>query len=484
MALAQRLNDLALANSNGLLNDDEYRLLRQNVFEEYSSNVVIPVEAPVVPIAARLDVHVRTRPSASRATTSPSLNHQRNLPKHSHDSRKSIATPGRQKSSVTSGVASLIRKATGRRTPVSIHEPSTTPARDSHKLDIAEHDSPHKFMVILPKLLQRKPSTLRKDPPKLLSDTWSSSRSTNTSSSTSNTSHSISLLTPTRGYLHSANVSSSSLRLSHDKSPSTPRDVFDDENLDTAKDIHGNILITEDELQTLTDAFNNLESTALRRVQKQRARRLPINTPSSVDVLLEGREWREHRLIPSSSSPSLDASRRRSRMLRSFDSNGSGDGHSIRSSSSNQTNLSQSRSVTSIPRVTPASSPLSATFPFRNTTRSNSISSNSSHGASSFTSGGMLAPTPTVVSLTRSASHLCLRRKPKAPAGSGITSVSQETIYRPSHDLGDDEDIEDDPELVDIRRRRVEVIARYTARLDFLRAKLKGAELHEKLLRK
>jgi len=31
--------------------DDEYRLLRQNVFEQYSGNMVIPVEAPIVPTA-------------------------------------------------------------------------------------------------------------------------------------------------------------------------------------------------------------------------------------------------------------------------------------------------------------------------------------------------------------------------------------------------------------------------------------------------
>jgi len=73
MALAQRLNELATANSEGLLkyalalwlpvhlvtsisSDDEYRLLRQNVFEQYSSNAVIPVESPIVPIV-RIRIH-------------------------------------------------------------------------------------------------------------------------------------------------------------------------------------------------------------------------------------------------------------------------------------------------------------------------------------------------------------------------------------------------------------------------------------------
>lgn len=32
--------------------DDEYRLLRQNLFEQYSGNASIPVESPLVPITA------------------------------------------------------------------------------------------------------------------------------------------------------------------------------------------------------------------------------------------------------------------------------------------------------------------------------------------------------------------------------------------------------------------------------------------------
>ena len=39
-------------------------------------------------------------------------------------------------------------------------------------------------------------------------------------------------------------------------------------------------------------------------------------------------------------------------------------------------------------------------------------------------------------------------------------------------------------EVADVRRRRAEVVGRYEERLEYLRAKLKGAELHEKLLRK
>jgi hypothetical protein len=39
-------------------------------------------------------------------------------------------------------------------------------------------------------------------------------------------------------------------------------------------------------------------------------------------------------------------------------------------------------------------------------------------------------------------------------------------------------------EMEELRRKRDEVAGRYEARLEYLRAKLKGAELHEKLLSK
>lgn len=39
-------------------------------------------------------------------------------------------------------------------------------------------------------------------------------------------------------------------------------------------------------------------------------------------------------------------------------------------------------------------------------------------------------------------------------------------------------------EMAEIRRRRSEVVARYEAKLELLRAKLKGAEMHEKLLKR
>jgi len=47
-----------------------------------------------------------------------------------------------------------------------------------------------------------------------------------------------------------------------------------------------------------------------------------------------------------------------------------------------------------------------------------------------------------------------------------------------------DDHVQETSEMEDIRKRRLEVSRRYEARLEYLRARLKGAELHEKLARK
>lgn len=87
MALARRLNELAVANQDGLLkfvfifsqidrifliffnSDDEYRLLRQNVFEQYSSSTTVPTESPIVPVSGsrhRVSPFLFSPPSAYR----------------------------------------------------------------------------------------------------------------------------------------------------------------------------------------------------------------------------------------------------------------------------------------------------------------------------------------------------------------------------------------------------------------------------------
>lgn len=49
--LATRLNELALANADGLLGDDEYRILRQTMFEQMASASSTPSEATSARVA-------------------------------------------------------------------------------------------------------------------------------------------------------------------------------------------------------------------------------------------------------------------------------------------------------------------------------------------------------------------------------------------------------------------------------------------------
>ena len=381
--------------------DDEYRLLRHNAFEQYSTNVV---DSPVVPVVRPPPTTIQKLPPKSPAK-SPS--------------------PRPKSPSVT--VASLLRRATGRKSS------STSKSPDTSKRGV------------IPRLLQKKPAELPFHRTDLCSHTdLQSPRIPHARA------YDSSLHAHTSGH-------SSPRRKPAPISPSLTSaisDVFDDDDLSTSGDIKAIISSTEAELQRLVDAFNSLEATAARRIRKQNAHRLPSSTPANINVVLGGKEWREHRLIPSPSSPIFDQ-----KSLLS-------DGLSIRSGSSNKTTLSQSKSMASLPRHHPPESPLSPHF--RTPSISHSISSVSSHG----TSSGLLGISIASVA-SRSTSQLPLQKLKENAA-----MCSTDTIGLDPDDGGAES------ELVDIQRRREDLIARYSTRLDYLKAKLKGAELHEKLLRK
>lgn len=84
---------------------------------------------------------------------------------------------------------------------------------------------------------------------------------------------------------------------------------------------------------------------------------------------------------------------------------------------------------------------------------------------------------------------------PALPSSLGLfnvgnnSSISLARSHIPLSSLAEDDGAENEGtdeqnETADIRKRREEVGARYDARLEYLQAKLKGAELHEKLMRK
>ena len=378
-------------------------------------------------------------------TSKPTIDQQ----KPALDQPKSVL---RAKPSAALGMVNLIRRATGRKPPAAVHE---TPLVKDTRNNVVNNVP--KRSALVPRLLHKKLVEL----PPLVTD--------NSSRSLSESSHAATRLEKARP-LPPLSPAGSATRTVH-PSPSIREtvstavsDVFDDDNLASTKDIRVAITTCENEVRKLIDAFNDLEASAIRRFQRQNSRRLPVTTPN-VNVLLEGREWREHRLIPSPSSPVFDFKERH--ILNSADS--AVDGISIHSGSSHRTSLSQAKSISSLGKYPPGTTLSHFCTPSIYAARKDSISSISSQ-RTSFTSTRMLAVTSSSA-LPRSTSHLAL---PKFKGNA--ENVSTETI---GLEEGDDES-----EISDIRRRREELVARYTARLEFLRAKLKGAELHEKLLRK
>lgn len=268
--------------------------------------------------------------------------------------------------------------------------------------------------------------------------------------------------------------------------------TFDDEHLDSAKDIRAEIEQVEAEGRRLLDAFNGLELSTL----TKRHRRVPTLTsltagdPNDVGELNESLQskWT---IVPEGRS--------------GFRSDN--DGMSVHSGRSVGTTMSGPRSMKSgrAGRMLPTSGPAPHSAPI---TRKSSLSSVSSRGTNlASQSHSTVPPVPGLPNVHRKESvvHISksngqLRLAPVEEAGGHFLSVSDgasdvsrtwsdasggDAHRRPKRAVSD-EDAElraIEKELGDIRRRRGEVTARYEARLEYLRAKLKAAEIREKLLR-
>ncbi len=261
-------------------------------------------------------------------------------------------------------------------------------------------------------------------------------------------------------------------------------DDLDDDVLKSSKEIRALIEAVEVEGRRLMDAFNGLELSALTRKSQSNH----ISTLPSAAHFLQGVDSSDNAW--SSQSPKDP------------------DGMSVHSATSNGTSLSTQRSPIRSPRMVPSTPLVSQPVSLG---RKSSLSSISSRGRSATTSGAPYLPalpsslgrlwsgSSSSVNLTRSTNHL-----PLAPVAEGDSRESIEGHKRHLHldtsrsallgpgpasprrnGVFEDDDIAAlEVEMAEIRRRRAEVMGRYEERLGYLRAKLKGAELHEKLLRR
>ena len=240
------------------------------------------------------------------------------------------------------------------------------------------------------------------------------------------------------------------------------QDVFDEENLQGSGQIKQELAAVEAERKRLLDAFNGLELTTMTKRKHQRHARMPDDS----------REESTWTLIPDS----------RSLRRIGIDS----DATSVRSGNSMSTTYTGKR----VQRQKTTSSLATMSSKPSSMHRKTSMSSMSS-GKGMASSGLAPPPVPSLpsnitlgigfngssssINLTRSTGHLPMTSVPEDE----VKSVSSRSVKQP-----EEVDHVLEEEMADIRRRREEVSMRYEARLEYLRAKLKGAQLHEKLMNK
>ncbi|KAG5341120.1 hypothetical protein C0989_011343 [Termitomyces sp. Mn162] len=335
----------------------------------------------------------------------------------------------RSKSSVTSGMTGFLRRATSRRTPAGSNDFSDTSSTFS--------------AVSMTSNLKRGPSkkssvaSVRTTTSRNQADSASISSRTGLGSQTDHSSHPPISISRSNASIRRLATPPSSFpsRLPGEtyRTSAFHADMLDDEHLQTATEIRQEISSIEAEVRRLMDAFNGLEMTTLAKLHR--------NTLAETAV--------------SMSTPSI---------LRH-----------VWAADSDMTSLRSTTSVSSIAKSAHSrghfASPISA--------RSGSLrrkNSFSSIGAEERKTGA-----PPVPALPASYGHL------------GVGSVSNVSLARSHVTMSavlEDQlplprtegRIED--EMDDIQRRRAEVSERYAVRLEYLRAKLKGAQLREKLARK
>ncbi|KAG8214762.1 hypothetical protein J3R82DRAFT_9852 [Butyriboletus roseoflavus] len=438
--LAQRLDELAAANAEALLNDEEYRLLRQNIFERLASGTALPTETPVIPLGSH----------------SHSLHEAFNPEVHSpHQFQtKSCRTPSiRSKTSVSSAVSNLFKRGSRRISAISTQDSAISESSSTFSLGPSPF-SPLKRKAIPPDVRTVKPALrleLRHDLSRISTQSHAEHRLLGSPSRQSifRTIRRLDTVTPPSSFpIRNPDLKHSPSILTSNPSP-------DDGKVKSSQDIRHEIEAMEAEGRRLLDAFSGLELSALTRSQHMPGH-APLPRSPSISAMnrRNGGEYSDLFLTAGGSASGWGTPYHGS----------DADGVSLRSTTSYGTNVSQPRSHRPNPSALRTTGPLAASTAAN---RKRSMSSLSSHTR-------IVSPsTPPALA------HLRLGE---------LGSVSSVNLVRLQSSISTmDEDPEMnalEAELFDIRRRRQEVTARYQDRLEYLRAQLKGAELREKLLRK
>ncbi|OBZ68775.1 hypothetical protein A0H81_11346 [Grifola frondosa] len=494
LTLAQRLNELATANSEGLLRaviwalecwddcDDEYRLLRQNLFERFASGSTVPTETPLVRMSGAAQ-------STADPRTSISSSHQRRPSSNFHV--QSLRPPSVQsKKSFTSAVTGLLRRATSRRVASSnASESGQTDAMSVYSAvsTVAERNT-------LPRTLSKYSSEVSLPDSSRVSQTFTRRQTGNHTSSATDPGSRSSIRSRKRSGSTAPPSSFPGSVIGFDQSYThlAISDIPSDDQVESVQDIRHQIEVVEAEGRRLLDAFNGLELSTLTR----RQRRPPVIPPLPSHGSLNDGSW------PNISSSGLDR--------RSLRAGQDSDAMSFKSSGSARTMLSVKRTPSIGGKMRTATSTATLVSQSNVVMRKGSFSSVSSRSrkapALPTVAGHLGLASSSSVNLTRSTGHLPLatveETEGKVPVlrGSRWTEVANASQSVPASPIDrkakitaikaatsviEEEEIQSmEVELADIRRRRSEVTARYEGRLEYLRARLKGAELREKILRK
>ncbi|OAX41762.1 hypothetical protein K503DRAFT_767409 [Rhizopogon vinicolor AM-OR11-026] len=464
--LAQRLDELAAANSEGLLNDDEYRLLRQSIFERLASGSSVPQEAPLVPIVS----HPPSAYNPAPTKRSPSVRSKSSISSamstlFKRSSR--VSTHTTNASLTATDDASVFSGGTSRRSippymQSDVSLASETPSHTAGMQYLGVNRSTSSINVSInggrssPYRSSRRFQTgLGVAPPP------SSFRLNDASDSPSTSTLPPSISITPRTSLHSPSQSRPS-----SLPPSTTR--IDPDN-PSSSELKRQIATLEAEGGRLVDAFNGLELSALTRHHPPRTpsvRRVRVGTGESEYGSRGGgsehggrgggSEYGSNGFLSTERGTPCDA-----------------DALSIYSASATSS-VSQPRSQLQPHRNPSLRAPPS---PLSVSARKRSVSSISSR-----------ARVPTNGSM-QSSPKLTLSRLRELDSVSSVNLARDFSLTAqspPVREVPDDDNSTSalENELSDIRRRRGEVTERYHARLEYLRAQLRGAELKEKLMRR
>ena len=244
---------------------------------------------------------------------------------------------------------------------------------------------------------------------------------------------------------------------------------MNDDHLKTTAEIRQEILSVEAEAKSLMDAFNGLEVTTLARIRRRQGRG-PLHPSGET-----GRKSQTDLLW------TLSPEGRSQRRIAIADS----DMASIQSATSAGTAPSIAKTAYSGRRALRSKGSLNASLSL--VSRPESLhrkNSSSSIGSQRVNRTFAVPPVPSLPSSyghpgVAGSSTVSLTRS----AGMGALVEDEQLAEASTMRIQEDES-QLENEMDDIRRRREEVSGRYEARLEYLRARLKGAQLHEKLLKK